>query len=828
MQLGAHYDFEGLGSLMPRNNQGAVLTCDRAGEAVIVDRFGQMQFVDSDVPRMYGGVVSENLWPLADPSASVGDWSVTGNLQNSAFAPPEGYGLNNVVELDYDFAADVPFGYEPGATLTDLTPGRTYLLSCFVKRDDGQKPIQASSSGGTGDFCFNIQNTIGTAAFEGHGAYESSDGWWRCWGVVRAVSTTGNTGIIQYEAQKNFSGNAIHACGFTLEDVTGRWNKENLMQYSDEFGPAGTVGNWTYQTGAVLLDAFAEGPGVHGLTRSHHIDIGSAGGNKGVFKASAYTGIGFAEKYFVSVWIKGNNADTLRIANPSASSDVQTVEVTTEWQRLWVLLESRSTAMGVWFMHLGNTLTEIYVAGLQLERARPNQTEPTAYQHTSGSRFSDYRPSNFILTSTAAIQQATGPCQGSYVGLGVWDSYTNLLLRSQEFDQAPWTTVGLNLTVTPDTVTAPDGTVTGDQLTDDATLGVHSVRQALTVTDATSYVLGVWARGYAQGIEEICLFESSSNSGKFFDLANGTITGFLTNDTDDAGIVPWGNGWYFCWIAITTVGISMSWRVYTSDGTQTVSYTGAGDSCYVWGGMLVEGVQPIPYIRTFGTPITKDADDIFTLDLGWYGSAVQEETWYVRWQPDWFDEDTLQNNAFCIYQSGTNHRRHLINGTGGRTGEAMVQMRDGVDIGETNMGNTYAPGVFPGEKHAIVFTTEADNNVIMAADGVLDPTGLVSHNVAPLTPTNFRVGTFTTGAGTYADGLIQEIRMYHGRAPVESLAPMTRPASEGPPIFPGYDSKQAAKQKAIDAALWNKAMNARTREARSESEEDYVPYNNIG
>lgn len=810
MQLATHYDFEGLGSLAPRNNQGAVLTCDRAGEAVTVDRFGQMRFVDSDVPRMYGGVVGENLWPLADPSASAGDWSVSGNLQTSAFAPPENYGLTNVVELDYDFAAAVPFGYEPGVTLADLTPGRTYLLSCFVKRDDGQKPIQASSSGGTGDFCFNIQNKIGTNEYEGWGEYEISDGWWRCWAVARADSTTGNTGIIQYVGQKAFSGNAIHACGFTLEDVTGRWNKENLMQYSDEFGPTGTVGNWTYQTGAVLLDAFAEGPGVHGLTRSHHIDIGSAGSNKGVFKAAAYTGVGVADKYFVSFWMKGNNADTLRIANPSASSDIQTVEVTTEWQRLWVPLESRSAQMGVWFMHLGNTLTEIYVAGLQLERARPNQTEPTAYQHTSGSRFSDYRPSNFILTSTAAIQQATGPCQGSYVGLGVWDSYTNLLLRSQEFDQAPWTSAGLNLTVTPDTVIAPDGTVTGDQLTDDATLGVHSVRQTITVTDATPYVLGVWARGYAQGIEEICLFESSSNSGKFFDLANGTITGFLTNDTDDAGIVPWGNGWYFCWIAITTVGTSMSWRLYTSDGTQTVSYTGAGESCYVWGGMLNQGIKPIPYIRTFGTAVTKDADDIFNTNISLDGT--NGITVYID-ANNYFVDIGLRKILQICTASETDSIDLDVNAYDYR-GTSFSSVGDDETL--AGNGNEWNTDDHDG-KWAFAIGA-GSNDVVLYGEGALQDTATIAD--APGLPyTQIWIGR-DQDALAYWDGLIKEVRVYIPRVQNERLEAM----SNTPSIFPGYDPGK--KQKAIDAALWNKAMNARTREADSDG--DYTPFNNVG
>src|SRR5690606_15029350 len=70
---------------------------------------------------------------------------------------------------------------------------------------------------------------------------------------------------------------------------------------------------------------------------------------------------------------------------------------------------------------------------------------------------------------------------------------TNLLLRSQEFENGSWVKTGF--TVTANAASAPDGTGTADSLLETATTGVHALTQGVSLADNTKYTYSVYVKG---------------------------------------------------------------------------------------------------------------------------------------------------------------------------------------------------------------------------------------------------------------------------------------------------------------------------------------------
>ena len=85
------------------------------------------------------------------------------------------------------------------------------------------------------------------------------------------------------------------------------------------------------------------------------------------------------------------------------------------------------------------------------------------------------------------------PVTGLSEGLLVEAQRTNLLLRSEEFENIAWTAT--NLSVTANSTTAPDGTTTADTLA--ATAAGGKLAQAVTITAGRGIALGVYAKANA-------------------------------------------------------------------------------------------------------------------------------------------------------------------------------------------------------------------------------------------------------------------------------------------------------------------------------------------
>lgn len=208
------------------------------------------------------------------------------------------------------------------------------------------------------------------------------------------------------------------------------------------------------------------------------------------------------------------------------------------------------------------------------------------------------------------------------LGLLAEDTATNLVVQSQTFGTT-WTVS--DVSVLEDQTSAPDGTVTMDKITDNASDARHIITQSCTIAANTTYTLSVFAKNLDRRYVEM---EWVAGSGDFIycvvDLQTGTITdsgvgqsGSGTTFTS-ATIESFANGTYR--IKLTgvcndsgTLGyamISLSNRSTFSGARQNQSpqYIGDGSSVYLWGAQLEAASLASSYIPTTTTSETRAAE----------------------------------------------------------------------------------------------------------------------------------------------------------------------------------------------------------------------------
>ena len=151
----------------------------------------------------------------------------------------------------------------------------------------------------------------------------------------------------------------------------------------------------------------------------------------------------------------------------------------------------------------------------------------------------------------------------------------NLFTYSQQFDNADWEKDGV--TVTANTTTAPNGTLTADKINETTATSSHLVRNLFTGTGTTT--ISVFAKKAER--DYIVIYSSGGSLGAYFDLNTGTALGIIGSCTSNIQSV--GNGWYRCSITFSLTGLAYAFIGVSSLGNN-VSYTGtAGYGVYLWG-----------------------------------------------------------------------------------------------------------------------------------------------------------------------------------------------------------------------------------------------------
>lgn len=211
-----------------------------------------------------------------------------------------------------------------------------------------------------------------------------------------------------------------------------------------------------------------------------------------------------------------------------------------------------------------------------------------------GSSSKQYLPREISFTrgSDATFTDSTG-----VVRQACW----NLLQYSEDFTSGVWGKQ--NTTITANSTNAPDSALTADQMFDDTSLNWHRIIYTTSVISGNAYTYSIYLKANTETAVQLNTYNIyASNSFNYanFDLQNGVV-GTYANCTPSIRNI--GNGWYRCSITQTSVVSGTSYLYVTTTNNNPLSsdrptYAGAGNSFYIWGAQLVQGSEPLAYLRT--------------------------------------------------------------------------------------------------------------------------------------------------------------------------------------------------------------------------------------
>lgn len=461
--------------------------------------------------------------------------------------------------------------------------------------------------------------------------------------------------------------------------------EENLCTYSQNFSV------WTQTGTTITSDSLAAPDGTTtadtmvntATTNSHLVGLSPIRVNPGT-------------TYTVSIFVKRNTVNFFQIAaildtdnaranfdilNGTAGSTGNTLTATStitaypnSWYRCTMTVTAPTTVnpanyISIYFCHvqsntaaifesyLGTTSQSSYIWGAQLEQ----RSAAAAYVPTTTTRVTNYIPR--LLTAGANVPRFDhDPVTGESLGLLIEESRTNLLTRSQEFDNATsWN--NLSASTNANVNIAPDGTLTADSIAQTGILGYTS--QLYGSTASTTYTLSVYAKA-TKSTDYLGLSIQPSyvnRIGARYDLNAGTVIGATapggsTSTLLETSIVSVGNGWYRCSITATVAETNAAarWYIGPSDNTQTNADPFGSSTLrtiYIWGAQLEIGTHPTSYIPTTTTTVTRPAD-IIVMDgtnfSSWFNNSEGTLLLDVIYNTD-FSGTVIETNSLTLYSN---------------------------------------------------------------------------------------------------------------------------------------------------------------------------------
>ena len=192
---------------------------------------------------------------------------------------------------------------------------------------------------------------------------------------------------------------------------------------------------------------------------------------------------------------------------------------------------------------------------------------------------------------------------------------TNLLQRSNEFDNSYWGKV--NVTVTANSAISPDGTNNAFLLNVGTANDDHSLRKS-GLSPTSTYSVSIFAKKGSTDYVWFLCGGASRGVQAIFDLSDGSVTDSGTVGTGQtlvaAKSVDMGNGWYrLIMEAETTAAPTNNLTITpyyqsTFSGNTSTPWQGNNETIYIYGAMNEESSFATSYIPTTGAASTRNTD----------------------------------------------------------------------------------------------------------------------------------------------------------------------------------------------------------------------------
>ena len=350
----------------------------------------------------------------------------------------------------------------------------------------------------------------------------------------------------------------------------------NLLLQSEDL----TVSPWSTAGSVAITADSSQGVPFSGAS-VYKIEF--SGADESVNQVFTY----LATQYTASIWLKGTPGEVIRFSGKTGqAADNFTLNGT--WQRLaFVGFTAIAGAANFALNTFGAaTARVIYVAAPQLEQST-----------TVG----EYIPTTTAINSAPRFDH--DPTTGESLGLLVEESRTNLLQRSEEFDDAYWT--ANNCTILPNDAVSPAGTITAEKQTHTGNGPRISKPAAATVIANSGFTFSFFAKAGTSSYAAVSIYDGTVRGNRFwFNIATGAVGGIVSiaggYPSASSEIEAFPNGWYRCICTITngsntTVTIDGIGVCLDTNGQLTPAVSGVYG--YVWGAQLEAGSFPTSYIK---------------------------------------------------------------------------------------------------------------------------------------------------------------------------------------------------------------------------------------
>jgi hypothetical protein len=184
-----------------------------------------------------------------------------------------------------------------------------------------------------------------------------------------------------------------------------------------------------------------------------------------------------------------------------------------------------------------------------------------------------------------------------------------LVTFSEQFDNAAW--AKSNSSISANTSTAPNGTLTADRLTADGINGFHQAAHSASPVSGVVYTWSIYAKKNTNNFIQLtpsgAIF--GANVWANFDVNNGTVGSIGSAAT--ASIQSVGDGWYRCTVtgsATATSTGTVAALIVTSSTAARGELNTLTTSVFFWGAQLEAGAYASSYIRTTMAAVTRVAD----------------------------------------------------------------------------------------------------------------------------------------------------------------------------------------------------------------------------
>jgi hypothetical protein len=336
-------------------------------------------------------------------------------------------------------------------------------------------------------------------------------------------------------------------------------------------------------------------------------------------------------------------------------------------------------------------------------------------------------------------------------GLLIEEQRTNLVQRSEEFNDAYWSKT--RSSITSNAITSPDGTLTADKLVEDSSASnTHEVSSTLlTFTSGVSYAATVFFKKAERTWALLAigsLVRTAGTENRFRQYVN--LTTGATGTSESTMIVQdVGNDWFRCTLLVPGSehsGGNGNLLIVLATGDQQAIYTGNGSSgIYVWGAQLEVGAFPTSYIKTTSASVTRNADVASMTSTNfsdWYnateGTVFTQSTIYYNIPSGVFPrivefgDGTFNERIIRNYSSSLPGFRYVIVDNSNTV--AAIDFTTGQPNGITsNYATAYKVNDFAGSVNggAVGIATSGTlptlNKVNLGTDSVSDATSINGH-----------------------------------------------------------------------------------------------------